>query len=254
MEGKGGLDSDGNTCSWCNHIYRTPKLLACGHPLCEKCIEELLCFSILQSFEICTSKVPVDAYADDSEHIGRKHNTIHEVACPVCKKPTAVHDYATLVDSLQENEQLAEICSRLIAIQESKNCGWCEKVPGVQECDKCEVLFCAECREETHKRAAFDTHQFYDLGELEKQKAKTCSKHKGRRKDLFCRDCGESLCLYCTKFETLHKDHSLCSFPEANQDLHKDIQQMMTRYDYVARDFAQFHTNVATTAKALKEV
>ena len=240
-------------CPWCNDILCKPKILSCGHNLCERCVEQLLCFSILQSFDVCTSRINIPEGTEESKD-PPKHCTVDNIICPNCKKPTAVTDYGSLVDSLDENQNLVDMCDRLWKQRSTKQCGWCEKEIATQECGKCEVLYCATCKEQTHSRDAFQAHQFYEIGELEKQKVKTCSKHKGRRKDLFCRDCAQSLCLYCTKFETDHKDHQLCSFAEASKDIHKDIEQLMTRYQYISRDISTFHETIKRSSQNLKEV
>jgi len=240
-------------CPWCNDILCKPKILVCGHNLCEHCVEKLLCFSILQSFDVCTSRINIPEANEDRTKIP-KHCTVDKIICPVstCKKSTPVSDYGSLVDSLDENQSLVDMCDRMLNQRKSKQCGWCENELATQECGKCEVIFCEACRKETHARDAFKSHQFYDIGELEKQKAKTCAKHKGRRKDLFCRDCSQSLCLYCTKFETDHKDHQLCSFAEASKDIHKDIEQLMTRHQYISRDIATFHETIRRAYQNLK--
>ena len=182
------------------------------------------------------------------------HSCVDFIVCPECKQQTKFKEYSSLLESLSENKVLSEMCERIIEKQKNKVCGWCEQEQAIQECSKCEVLFCEKCKEETHKRSAFESHQFYDLGELEKQKAKTCAKHKGRRKDLFCNDCNESLCLYCTKFETNHKNHSLSSFAEANKVFHQDIKKMISRYESVSKDLLSFQNNMKTVSTSLTNV
>ena len=137
--------------------------------------------------------------------------------------------------------------------RESKQCGWCEENPGQEECAKCEVIFCDGCKQQTHSRAAFRSHEFYPVVEAEQHRTKTCSKHKGRRKDLYCRDCSRSVCLYCTQFESDHKDHQLCSFEEANNDFRKEIAQITNRYEYVRRDLTTFQQAVEKTVAQLRE-
>lgn len=241
-------------CPWCHEILKQPKTLECGHNMCESCIKELLCFSILQSFDVCTSKISIPTKIPANLDSLDKHFTVEQITCPMCKKSTNIPDYSTLIDSLSRDEKLVERSNQLHKKINNKICGWCEKEKGLEECSKCEVIYCNSCKQETHNRPAFESHQFYDVEEMNQQRMKTCSKHKGRKKDLFCKKCSVSLCLYCTKFESDHKDHELCSFPEAIKEIDREIDQLMGRFQYISNDMETFHETIRRSSQKLEDV
>jgi uncharacterized protein YbaR (Trm112 family) len=244
---------DPTICPWCKKLLEQPRQLDCGHNFCTSCLELWYSFSILQSFDVCTSKISIPAdLKSDNEQLG--HKLVEVISCPECQKPTSFQSNQSISSAFQLNENLNEKTQKIRSIRESIKCGWCEEQEATQECSKCEVLYCEQCKKETHSRPAFESHQFYPKGELELSKFKTCDKHKGRRKDIFCRLCQESICLYCNKFEVTHKDHPLSSFPEANKEYQQSLEALVSQYQYAYRELLSFEQTLERVTLNLKQV
>lgn len=246
--------SDKVQCPFCEGILNQPRQLQCGHYLCTTCVDIIYSFETLQSFEVCTSKIHVPREVVTGEaQIQLQHQRLESLVCPVCRKLTLL-DQENPIESLPTNQHLNSECAKLIKQREFQLCGWCEKVPAQMECSKCEVIYCDECKQATHSRQAFQNHEFLRIGVLEQNRFKTCEKHKGRRKDIYCQNCQQSICLYCTKFEEVHKDHTLTSFPEANQKLHLSIENLISQHQYLQRELDFYSESIARATTNLREV
>src|SRR3990167_457251 len=246
-------NEDDFVCKFCNNFYDTPRVLECGHLYCEKCIKVIFGFSVLQSFEICTSKINIPKEMNEEWKKTAEHIYLQFLSCPNCFKPSKL----STLDAIEalEIHEAAQKGAELHRNRKTTNvCGWCEQQQAKLECEKCEIAYCDECRNETHQRPAFKSHQFNEIGEKYKKKFKICAKHSGKKKNIFCKTCNQTLCSFCKKFEKTHDNHVLIAFSEANTLLQKNIDLSMARYQFVLDCLKAYQRNMGRSNERLQHV
>ncbi|CAL8110482.1 unnamed protein product [Orchesella dallaii] len=147
-------------CLICNNMYDDPRLLACYHSFCAKCLQS---------------------------RIGET-----KLICPLCGKPTALKDGSgPPVDHLvrfllQATSDTQPSCA---------NCDNKSRIP-MYYCNTCGQALCNGCREETHRAKMFSAHDIIPVSKYAKEAPKRCSIH-GEQYIMFSTVQKSMLCINC---------------------------------------------------------
>ena len=243
-------------CPYCNELFNQPITLNCKHSYCLKCAETIYGISILQSFEICTSKISIPKSLSSGKEIveSPSHYTLTSLACQICHKVTEI-DPENGINIFPINKELETDVENFRKLKSKQICGWCNKNEAKEECYKCEVFYCNECKISTHlQRAAFSSHKFYEIGILSQLRQKTCKEHKGKTKDVFCKDCNNSYCYYCTNLEPNHKNHKIITVSEANREISFRIDQLFIRCETALNELNSYQALIISSLHSLQKV
>ena len=182
-------------CAICLDAFKDPKLLQCFHVYCKDCLQRL---------------VVKDRQGQPS------------LRCPTCRQSTLLPP-ATGVSGLQPAfhiHHLMEIQEALEKVKEPKKvtCGKCIKSPqpATNYCRDCGEFICSVCSIVHSRWDVFGNHEVVAIDQLE-QKVKEfdalkkvtlyCSLHPGKELELYCKTCGELICLHCTVNKHCRPEH-----------------------------------------------
>jgi len=95
-----------------------------------------------------------------------------------------------------------------------KMCGFCETEKASKRCVQCAGALCAKCREETHSKGFYKTHEIVDLepdaivsssvsdlkgcvGDFDSGLKIFCDEHPEEKLNFYCHDCRMAVCSHC---------------------------------------------------------
>ena len=217
------------SCAVCLEDYTEPKVLACLHVFCKKCLERLV-------------------VQDAANRI---------VCCPNCRGTTRLpQDGVSQLQSAFYIHHLFEVRDILqkVSSADKTTCDKCGEGEAKAYCRDCGGFVCQECIT-VHKKwkKDFAGHEISSLEDIEKEVAAlvppkkvvmTCSKHPNEQLKLYCETCNELICRDCTV-----KAH--CR-PEHQYDLVNDCFQK--HKDAILKSLQPTKRNLGIVSEAITEV
>ena len=172
-------------CPICLETLTEPRMLACFHFYCQKCVH-------------------------DMKEVKQSHDVGYE--CPVCRKFTAKNQLQSLpiMTQLMEAMKQASVAT----------CGKCKKQAPIQRCLDCKESYCDACRDTHNEFKLFQSHAWEAIGDTARpiiDEIVFCRMHQAKPAELYCRDCKQLICLLCNG--TTHKTHSAETVEEALQQI-----------------------------------
>ena len=178
------------SCAVCLEDYTEPKVLACLHVFCKKCLERLV-------------------VQDAANRI---------VCCPNCRGTTRLpQDGVSQLQSAFYIHHLFEVRDILqkVSAADKTTCDKCGEGEAKAYCRDCGGFVCQECIT-VHKKwkKDFAGHEISSLEDIEKEVAAlvppkkvvmTCPTHPSKKLKLYCETCNELICRDCTV--KAHRDH-----------------------------------------------
>ena len=191
------------SCAVCLEEYTEPKVLACLHVFCKKCLERLV-------------------VQDAAEQI---------VRCPNCRGTTRLpQDGVSQLQSafyIHHLFEVRDILQKVIAADKTA-CDKCGEGEAKAYCRDCGGFVCELCLTMHKKWKEYTGHDISSLEDIEKEVAAlvppkkvvmTCSKHPNEQLKLYCETCNELICRDCTV--KAHRDHQYDLVSDCFQK-HKD--------------------------------
>ncbi len=156
-------------CLVCNTEDNTPKSLACGHSICNVCIDQMLVMK------------------------RRAHPNSSKIRCPSCRAEMTVpnggsRDLPTTYAIVQLRNTLASL-----HVAEDKLCKLCkgsDKKKAETFCKDCEFYLCKGCTENHQKKKLWQSHSLVSLSVIQ------CKEHDEKLL-YFCTVCKMLLCKLC---------------------------------------------------------
>ena len=177
------------SCAVCLENYTEPKVLACLHVFCKKCLERLV-------------------VQDAGSRI---------VCCPNCRGTTRLpQDGVSQLQSAFYIHHLFEVRDILqkVSAADKTTCDKCGEGEAKAYCRDCGGFVCELCLTMHKKWKDLAGHEISSLEDIEKEVAAlvppkkvvmTCSKHPNEQLKLYCDTCNELICRDCTI--KAHRDH-----------------------------------------------
>jgi len=201
---------DMTECSICTEVFTDPRVLPCIHTFCLKCL-----------LNYGKDKQPRDS-----------------MACPLCRKEFIIPDdgfagtqknffmekllHARKLSAGQEAQLIpCDVCS-----SDEANAGEIFK-PGAMYCVQCQQNYCEQCSLYHRKMKTSSTHTQVGARrgsvpeEILQLSATMCEQHKGKKIEVFCRECNVTACVMCVIMA--HKNHDCLDIEKASEDLRKLI-------------------------------
>ena len=216
------------SCAVCLEDYTEPKVLACLHVFCKKCLERLV-------------------VQDAANRI---------VRCPNCRGTTRLpQDGVSQLQSafyIHHLFEVRDILQKVIAADKTA-CDKCGEGEAKAYCRDCGGFVCELCLTMHKKWKDFAGHEISSLEDIEKEVAAlvppkkvvmTCSKHPNEQLKLYCETCNELICRDCTV-----KAH--CR-PEHQYDLVNDCFQK--HKDAILKSLQPTKRNLGIVSRAISEV
>ena len=214
------------SCAVCLEDYTEPKVLACLHVFCKKCLERLV--------------------VQDAD------NRI--VCCPNCRGTTRLpQDGVSQLQSAFYIHHLFEVRDILqkVSATDKTTCDKCGEGEAKAYCRDCGGFVCELCLTMHKKWKEYAGHDISSLEDIEKEVAAlvppkkvvmTCSKHPNEQLKLYCETCNELICRDCTV--KVHRDH--------HYDLVNDCFQK--HKDAILKSLQPTKHNFAIVSGAITEV
>ena len=205
-------------CPGCKLLYEDPRVLACSHTYCRRCLEE----------------VTMQGRSDS-------------IKCPECGVQTEVPSCD--VSQLQYNFFVQHIMD-LMSYYSSPEpvplvyCGMCRKdgveklPPAVARCSTCAMFLCKHCYElhsiddftKLHSTLSITERGdsgFFSCLIPDETGVKTCKKHNWKTFSYFCITCSKGICDHCVVQD--HKMHLYAKAEELRPDYTAYIDELMSR-------------------------
>ena len=216
------------SCAVCLEDYTEPKVLACLHVFCKKCLERLV-------------------VQDAANRI---------VRCPNCRGITRLpQDGVSQLQSAFYIHHLFEVRDILqkVSAADKTTCDKCGEGEAKAYCRDCGGFVCQECITVHKKWKEYTGHDISSLEDIEKEVAAlvppkkvvmTCPTHPSKKLKLYCETCNELICKDCTV-----KAH--CR-PEHQYDLVSDCFQK--HKDAILKSLQPTKRNLGIVSGAITEV
>jgi len=234
-------------CEFCNELYsqaRLPRILLCGHTLCEGCLSQW------------------------TKQQGTDQSEGKEVECPECRQKSAVPsspagfpvNYAILrsIESLgsvptpatSPSISPAVVCapSASSAAKEMKavKCVNCKEKEATLFCQNSCGDLCGGCSAIIHALGALQHHVICNI-DKKPQPQRMCTEHKDQPALLFCMQCERFGCVRCG-FGS-HRTHGVMDVAEAAAEKKALVQQ---RFEFVNPNLAKMQTRLSKIAEEQK--
>ncbi|KAM9068816.1 protein PML isoform 2-T2 [Sarcophilus harrisii] len=219
-------------CHSCKSESKCPKLLACLHTICSKCLE------------------------------------LHEPAgkCPICQYPHSQETNLHSMDNLFFESLLRRISVYHNIIQGGKeaSCNRCRE-PADFWCFECEQLICTRCFE-AHQW--FVKHEARAVEELRKESAKDFLDGTRKSNNLFCpnpthrtpsltsiycRGCAKPICCTCALLDSNHKDQ-YCAISSEIQQRQQELVKITSELKTQEQTFSEAHEKIQEAITNLEQV
>ena len=230
-------------CSICLQVFTDPRLLACGHTFCLKCLENA---SSKQESLLCS--------------LCRKPTQLAEGGVAGLAKNYIVQDIANANRSPTDN-----VIKCVLAEEDDDECHQTAEF----FCGECHDYLCNECFRSHKRNKQTVRHTPTKLtemkpGEVEKHvrhRPPTCSKHKNQDIDLYCKICERGICLRC---KVLEHDSHICldihdadsMFSEAIINVEKKAKEQYdlcsTTVDKLGKSLKTFEGATSSTRSEVK--
>ncbi|XP_076452609.1 E3 ubiquitin-protein ligase TRIM56-like [Babylonia areolata] len=177
-------------CPVCHDDYVDPKVLPCGHLVCQRCVLSWL-------------------------GAGR-----HQATCPLCRASILSSgalgpaDFVAEVNALPTDLHTAALVESHRVLRRPHTCGLCESVycEIMSYCVQCAVKLCPNCQKGHRKMSATKNHSLENLNQVNVVKlARSCERvmcrtHPDSLAELYCPAHEEAICSACDTAR-----HSLCA-------------------------------------------
>ena len=206
--------SDITICALCKKHLCAPKLLPCLDSFCLKCLEDL-----------APDGVPGD-----------------KVTCPTCDSSFTIPDVG--VSALPANSFVDYLLRMRRSREDDKDleCDVCateavKSIPVTSFCLDCGQNMCVQCSSYHVKFASTKDHKVMTRGQEESASVKMedtdwCDRHKNRREELYCSDCGSAICIKC--YTEKHNSHTCSDIGEAAGEFREQMQRNVEEMEQLA--------------------
>ena len=274
------------TCSICQNLFDTPKILPCLHNFCAECLQKNM------------QKRPKEKPGGDARD---------ELICPLCNDPkTPIRLPAEGVSALKTNFTFENLINHLrledtvtgggggkesapssgkestTAPENASMCLMCAQDPAISFCTICNLSLCSHC-EDSHRRVLdTKTHQIVPLGSelmasshdghlpAEKSKRKgsksspsefsgikhnpwKCDKHKTENVKMYCKPpCDEVICVHCAITKP-HKPHDFYFAEEIIDEYREKLVRLTTETEQIEQEFGKAMDTIKKTITRLEE-
>ncbi|XP_038066475.1 E3 ubiquitin-protein ligase TRIM56-like [Patiria miniata] len=196
-------------CSICQDRFDKPKILACLHSFCEKCLVDY--------------------------HSGR-HHTSPKIPCPLCRQETVLPQ--TGVSALKTNFFITSLMEDVTLqdqvgdVSHAPLCDICSTNDAMHRCLDCSKNICKGCLGYHKQFPDLLDHTVATLEDIRQGKVvakKTkrgghseCGKHPGEVRRFYCQSCDELICRDCTVIDhPNNKGHDFVDLKTASTKLRK---------------------------------
>ena len=191
-------------CALCKHQLQAARLLPCLHSFCLKCLDD-----------IAQDRLPGD-----------------KLTCPTCEDTFRIPDEG--LSALPANSFVDNLLRlRKDVCREDLSCDVCaseveESRSVTSFCLDCRQNMCAECRSYHVKFSGTKEHRVVSRGAddsapVQLEDTDWCIKHGNRREELYCEDCGSSICLKC--YTDKHNTHTCSDISAVADEFREQIRQ-----------------------------
>ncbi|XP_011683436.1 tripartite motif-containing protein 3-like [Strongylocentrotus purpuratus] len=203
MASVGSEESQGLDCSICHDLPEDPKLLACGHTFCKKCLALVFQSQMKET----------------------------ELSCPNCSKISPITDGD--VSTLNTNTELE---TKLKAMESAeKHCSVCEEgeeSPAAAYCQTCNDHLCEDCLDVHRKWKKNAKHEVVNIDDIKTGGVKvkqSCPKHPANERECICTSCKVAICLRCRMEDHSGPDHNVEEVPEFLMRIKSDIGTLLEK-------------------------
>ncbi|XP_076452555.1 uncharacterized protein LOC143288146 [Babylonia areolata] len=221
-------ESSDYECPVCHDDYVDPKILPCGHLVCQRCVQSWL----------------------DKE--GR------QACCPLCRasiiiSPNAAGpaDFAAEVNALPTDLHTAALVESHKILRGPHVCGLCENnFAAVFYCIQCMVKLCTNCEKGHRKIPALKRHILEDVNNLNVESLARsgqvmCKAHPDRLAELYCPAHEEVMCSVCST-----TSHGACAARKTLADMATDTRAELNQRAQKLRMKESQMAKQVTSAKA----
>ena len=203
-------------CMICFEIYRTPKMLNCGHTFCKDCLQGYY-RTYQQQRRAQSGKLP----------------------CPTCRELTVLPTGG--IGALRNDFKVAKIeeMFKTVNIRKEKlrndgrACDVCRAAKKTHSakfyCDNCRMGYCKDCIKKHEKNPIFKNHKVSSKGGPASVEHAQCKVHANEQAKYFCRSCEQLICTMCIMNE--HDGHNVIEVDELfsqHQDDVRTLQNVVT--------------------------
>ena len=207
------------TCKICLQPYNHPKILACLHSFCCKCLHD---------------------HAD-------KNDKVRSISCPLCRQVSPIPEPGG-IEKLKDNFFINNLKETLDLSQNAKPkfttppCDSCrnrggDMRPSHMRCLSCNELLCKDCiiahqrltLTKNHTIVAPDTvNRALSCSETDTPpKPSMCPNHPGEACKLYCNQCQTLICITCKL--TTHDGHPCCGLTTAATEARNQLTEQLAR-------------------------
>ena len=215
---RGGSESfeDLLHCMICFELYRSPKMLNCGHTFCKECLQGYY-RTYQQQRRAQSGKIP----------------------CPTCRELTALP--AGGINGLRNDFKVAKIEEMFKTVnirkeklkKEGRHCDNCKAQKQTNTakffCESCRMGYCSNCVKKHEKNPIFKNHKVTTKAAVVATEHASCRTHEGEQAKYFCRTCEQLICTMCIMNE--HDGHNVIEVDELfsqHQDDVRNLQNVVT--------------------------
>uniref|UniRef100_A0A1B6D668 RING finger protein 17 n=1 Tax=Clastoptera arizonana TaxID=38151 RepID=A0A1B6D668_9HEMI len=207
---------------------RCPRVLNCGHSVCEGCINILVKNQEpLITCNTCEKTSPINSNINSSKSLLVEFPLNSFVVGQIILKRNNFRFEDKSVTFKKKPESLTNI-KLDIGSSAIEFCGECNQGPVFSRCIQCDVPFCDECFKQVHHSAkALQKHIKVPIDSKSRSQQNLnvnfCTTHRNQKIEVFCNDCDIQICLQC--FFVDHKNHITCTVQEKNIKLVEDFEE-----------------------------
>ncbi|XP_077984673.1 E3 ubiquitin-protein ligase TRIM71-like [Glandiceps talaboti] len=205
------MDDDFVSCSICLERYDNPKVLACLHTFCEKCLLTLVRRSRRHGFDCPTCGMGFDITADGVREL--KGNFFMN----------------SLVDLVAERRMFA-------TAETERKCEFCEEDAATHICVECPQYFCNTCVKSHQKIKATRSHEVTTIQEymetnscIPNKMIEYCNVHKRSELKFYCDTCTLPVCTDCTIVDHRIPGHRHRNLDEVAREYREELVQVTQR-------------------------